>query len=50
MTKNITRGLFDLSIKESELGCSSFTASLENGDEIFGRNYDMSETNIAIVY
>lgn len=50
MTKKITKGLFDLSIEESDIGCSSFAASLENGDKVFGRNYDMSETNIAIVH
>ena len=50
LTGKITRGLFDLSIDESEIGCSSFSVKAENGDSIFGRNYDMSKTNVAIVH
>ncbi|MGI6770979.1 MAG: hypothetical protein ACOX5Y_00960 [Acholeplasmataceae bacterium] len=50
LTGKITRGLFDLSIEESEIGCSSFSVKAENGDSIFGRNYDMSKTNVAIVH
>lgn len=50
LTGKITRGLFNLSIEESEIGCSSFSVKAENGDSIFGRNYDMSKTNVAIVH
>lgn len=50
ITKKITKGLFNLSIEETTIGCSSFYASLENNDKIFARNYDMTKTNVAIVH
>lgn len=50
LTKKITRGFFNLKIEESTIGCSSFSAHAENGDAIFGRNYDMSRTNVALVH
>ncbi len=51
LTGKITKGLFNLSIEESDIvGCSSFSTKAENGDKVFARNYDMYKTNIAIVH
>lgn len=50
ITGKITKGLVDMSIKESEIACSSFTATTEDGDRVFGRNYDFSKTNTCLVY
>lgn len=50
LTQKITKGLFKLSIEESNIGCSSYTASLSDGDNIFARNYDMKTTHIALVH
>ena len=49
ITGKITKGLIDMSISESEIACSSFTATTEDGDKLFGRNYDFSKTNTCIV-
>ncbi len=40
ITGNITKGLIDMTISESSIGCSSFTGQTAEGDRIFGRNYD----------
>lgn len=50
ITGKITKGLVDMTIKESEIACSSFTAVTEDGDRVFGRNYDFSKTNTCLVY
>lgn len=48
ITGKITRGLIDMTIKETDIGCSAFTATGENGDKLFGRNYDFDKTNVCI--
>lgn len=50
VVKHITKGLIPVNIKKPEIGCSSFTATAENGDYIFARNYDMRKTNTCIVH
>ncbi len=50
ITNKITKGLMDINISDPEIGCSSFTAKAENGDHLFGRNYDFSKTNTCIVF
>ncbi len=45
----MTKGLLNLSIKTSTIGCSSFTATKENGDKLFARNYDLYDTNTCIL-
>lgn len=51
LTGKITKGLFNLSIEESDIvSCSSFSTKAENGDKVFARNYDMYKTNIAVVH
>lgn len=50
VTKNITKGLIPMEISDPEIGCSSFTAKTEDGDVLFGRNYDFSKTNTCIVF
>ena len=50
ITNKITKGLLDINIRNPEIGCSSFTATAENGDRLFGRNYDFSKTNTCIVF
>ena len=49
ITSHITKGLISMNISESEIACSAFTAQLENGDRVFGRNYDFDKTNTCIV-
>ena len=39
-----------MNIKTSTIACSAFTADTQSGDRVFGRNYDFSATNTAIVY
>ena len=50
ITKKITKGLLKMEIKESNIGCSSFTAKTKNGDVLFARNYDFGKTNSCLVY
>ena len=50
ITKNITKGLIDMSIDETEIGCASFTATTAEGDKLFARNYDFAKTNTCIVF
>lgn len=50
ITENITKGLVPMEISDPEIGCSSFTAVTEDGDRLFGRNYDFSKTNTCIVF
>lgn len=49
ITNHITKGIIPMKISESEIACSAFTAELENGDRVFGRNYDFARTNTCIV-
>lgn len=49
ITSNITKGLIDMNISESEIACSAFTATTADGDRVFGRNYDFDKTNTCIV-
>ena len=49
ITQKITKGLIPMSISNPEIGCASFTATAEDGDVLFGRNYDFSKTNTVIV-
>ena len=48
ISNKITRGLMDMGIKESDIGCASFTAVAENGDKLFARNYDFAKTNVCL--
>ena len=50
ITDNITKGLIDMGIKESNIGCASFTAQTEDGDQLFARNYDFAKTNTCLVF
>ena len=50
VTNSITKGLIPMEISDPEIGCSSFTAKTEDGDVLFGRNYDFSKTNTCIVF
>lgn len=50
ITNNITRGVIDLNMTAPEIGCSSFTATTEDGDALFARNYDFSKTNTMLVF
>ena len=49
ITDHLTKGLIPLKLESPEIGCSSFTARTEEGDVLFGRNYDFSKTNTVIV-
>lgn len=49
ITTKITKGLIDINISNPEISCSSFTAKTEDGDILFGRNYDFAKTNTCIV-
>lgn len=48
ITNNITRGLVEIEIGETDIGCSAFIAKAENGDILFGRNYDFDKTNVCL--
>lgn len=50
ITQSITKGIIPMHIKTSTIACSAFTADTQSGDRVFGRNYDFSATNTAIVY
>lgn len=50
ITAHITRGLIKMQMKESNIGCSSFTAQTKDGKNLFGRNYDFAKTNTCIVF
>lgn len=50
VVSHITKGLIPISIKNPQIGCSSFTAQTANGDRLFARNYDMWKTNTCIVH
>ena len=50
ITQSITKGIIPMKIKTSTIACSAFTADTQSGDRVFGRNYDFSATNTAIVY
>ena len=50
VTQSITKGIIPMHIKTSSIACSAFTADTQSGDRVFGRNYDFSATNTAIVY
>ena len=45
----MTKGLLNLKIKTSKIGCSSFTARKPDGEHLFARNYDLYSTNTCIV-
>ncbi|MCQ2576104.1 MAG: carcinine hydrolase/isopenicillin-N N-acyltransferase family protein [Treponema sp.] len=49
ITSNITKGLIKMKIKETNIGCSAFTAVTPDGKRLMGRNYDFSKTNTAVV-
>lgn len=49
ITGRITKGLIPMTISESAISCSSFTAAAADGDRLFARNYDFSRTNTCIV-
>lgn len=50
ITNNITKGLINMNIGETEIACSSFTAETESGDKLFARNYDFAKTNTCLVF
>ena len=50
VTDNITKGLIPMTIKPKDIACSSFTAWTQDNQFVFGRNYDFSQTNTAIVH
>ena len=50
ITGHLTKGLIDMEINNTQIGCSSFTATAEDNDKLFARNYDFSKTNTCIVF
>ncbi|MDE6585393.1 MAG: linear amide C-N hydrolase [Clostridia bacterium] len=48
ITQNITKGLIDVSIGESDVNCSAFMAKTPTDDILFARNYDFDKTNVCI--
>ena len=50
ITDNITKGLIDMTIEETDIGCSSFIAQTPSGDILFGRNYDFDKTNVCLTF
>lgn len=47
---NITKGVINIDMTAPEIGCSSFTCVTEDGDRLFGRNYDFTQTTSMIVH
>lgn len=49
---HITKGVInvDMGMDNPEVGCSSFTVKDEDGNRLFGRNYDFSSTNSLILH
>ncbi len=50
ITSKITKGLISMGLSVSDIGCSSFTCTTEDGANLFGRNYDFSKTNTCLVF
>lgn len=50
ITNNITKGLVDMSISETDIGCSAFICTTPEGDVLFGRNYDFDKTNVCLTF
>lgn len=50
IVSNLTKGLFEVHLNQPEIGCSSFTCTDENGNNLFGRNYDFASTNSLILH
>ncbi len=48
ITSNITKGLIDVKIGESDVNCSAFLAKTPENDMLFARNYDFQKTNLCI--
>lgn len=48
ITQNITKGLLNVSIGESDVNCAAFTAKTPSNDVLFARNYDFAKTNVCI--
>lgn len=48
ITSNITKGLIDVNIGESDVNCSAFMAKTPENDILFARNYDFQKTNVCI--
>ncbi len=48
ITSNITKGLMEVDIGESDVNCSAFTALTPDNDVLFARNYDFDKTNVCI--
>lgn len=47
---NITKGIIPIEMDAPEVGCSSFTVIDENGNNLFGRNYDFARTSSMILH
>lgn len=50
VTSHVTHGLVEMKVDSPNIGCSSFTAQTQEGDQLFGRNYDFSKTNTCLVF
>ncbi len=48
ITGNITKGLINVNIGESDVNCSAFMAKTQSDDILFARNYDFDKTNVCI--
>ena len=48
ITQNITKGLINVDIGESDVNCSAFMAKTPSSDILFARNYDFDKTNVCI--
>lgn len=48
ITSNITKGLIDVNIGESDVNCSAFMAKTPENDVLFARNYDFKKTNVCM--
>ena len=49
LNKKFTKGLVNMNINTGTFGCSAFTASTKDGQNLLARNYDYPATNTCIV-
>ena len=48
ITQNITKGLINVNIGESDVNCSAFMAKTPSNDILLARNYDFDKTNVCM--
>ena len=50
VTDHLTKGIIPIHMSAPEIGCSSFSAKTKDGDMLFARNSEFSQTNTMLVF